>query len=83
MLYVHAYLPFCLHCSEKLQFLTCKKTTASSAPAVPAPWAVTAGPMQDTRTPPGLGTGQVAEMTFLPILKLQDRDRSAEGAPNL
>lgn len=78
MLHVLAYLPFCLHCTEKLQSLVCKKTTASCVPAVPSPWAVIAGPMQDARTPPPcLGTGQV------PVLKLQDQDRSAEGAPNL
>ena len=64
ILFVLAYLPFCLHCTEKLQFLMCKKTTVSCVPTVPSPWAATAGPMQDPRTPTCLGTGQVAEMAF-------------------
>lgn len=79
-----AHLPFCLHGTEKLQFLMRKKTTASCAPAVPSPWAVTEGPMQATRTCPAMfGDRASGRNGILPVLKLQNQDRSAEGAPNL
>lgn len=84
ILYALAHLPFCLHGTEKLQFLMCKKTTASRAPAVPFPRAVTAGPMQATRTRPAMfGDRASGRNGILPVSKLQDQDRSAEGAPNL